>query len=125
MRLFHYLTFLFLCGSLPAEEVAGEQRRFTEDLISGKTVEYALYGERPIVRIPNATGDEMLRLAKSGGFPHDDAFTHTSFICGSYFQNCRAYYIAYRVTGDSRFVEQLRQYARLMSWILRERPHLI
>ncbi len=125
MRAIHYLPLLLLCTGLHAGETTDGIVQFTEDLVSGKTIEYALYGRRPIVRIPGATGDEMLRMANSGEFPDDDLFMHTNFIYGAYSQNCRSYYIAYRVTGDLRFVEQLRQYARLMAWILKDRPHLI
>ena len=126
-----YPCFLFILlwlavSPLAAGEVdSGMLQKFTDDLISGESLEYALYGVRPIVRIPKATGDEMLRRATSGEFPQDDLFKHTSFIYGSYWQNCRAYYIAYRVTGDQRFAWQLRQYAELMAWVLYERPWLI
>lgn len=125
------ILLFFLTASLNSAQDPGQSipaatlKEFTEELISGKSIEYALYGKRPIVRIPNATGDELLRRAASGKFPEDDLFTHTSFVYGSYSQICRSYYIAYRVTGDQRFAEQLRQYARLMSWILEERPWLI
>ncbi len=98
---------------------------FTQDMLSGKPLRYGFYGRKPVEWIESATGDEMLRRAKAGELPADDAFEHTSFIYGSYWQNCRKYYIAYRVTGDERFAEQLRQYARLMSWILKERPQLL
>lgn len=106
---------------IPAEKLAA----MTEGLISGEHLRYAFYGKRPVTWIENATGDEMLRRAKSGELPDDNSFTHTSFVYGSYWENCRKYYLAYRGTGDSRFAEQLRQYARLMSWILKERPWLI
>lgn len=99
-------------------------KEFTEDMLTGKELSYGLYGRQPITWIGNATGDEMLRRAMAGELPDDDAFKHVSFVYGSYWDICRRYYMAYRVTGDERFSEQLRQYARLMVWILKDRPWL-
>jgi len=104
---------------------AAELEQYVQGILSGEHLSYGLYGKRPIRWLPNATGDEMLRLARDGEFPDDESFLHVSFIYGSYWNNCRRYYMAYRITGDLRFVEQLRQYARLMDWILGNRPWLV
>lgn len=100
-------------------------KEFTDDLISGKSLTCGLYGRRPVEWIQNATGDEMLKRATSNKFPDDESFPHTSFLYGSFTQKCRLYYQAYRITGEAIFIEQLRQYARLMNWILEDRPWLL
>jgi hypothetical protein len=106
---------------VPLEEL----QQYGEGMLSGEYLSFGLYGKRPIRWLPKATGDEMLRLAREGEFPDDDSFLHVSFIYGAYWQNCRRYYMTYRITGDLRFVEQLRQYTRLMDWILTDRPWLV
>lgn len=102
-----------------------ELEPYMQGMLSGEYLSYGLYGKRPIRWLPKATGDEMLRLARQGEFPDDESFLHVSFVYGSYWQNCRRYYMAYRITGDLRFVEQLCRYARLMEWILSDRPWLV
>jgi hypothetical protein len=107
--------------ALPTDTCA----RYERDLLKGETLRYGLYGKKPIRWLENGSGDEMLRRFNEGEFPDDDSFKHTSFIYGSYWDNCRRYYMAYRVTGDRRHVEQLRQYVRLMDRILAKRPWLV
>ncbi len=88
--------------------------RFTAGMLSGEHLGYGLYGRKPIRWLKNATGDRMLGLAKTGALPDDGAFKHVSFISGSFWDNCRSYYMAYRITGDRRFVRQLCSCARLI-----------
>lgn len=106
---------------IPVDELA----RFSDGMLGGEHLRYGLYGRQPIRWLEGATGDRMLSLAREGRFPEDGEFKHVSFIYGSYWDNCRRYYMAYRITGNPEFVEQLRQYARLMDWILEDRPWLV
>jgi len=129
------VTILFFLVALPSSVVAQDQvdqpispktlEAYTEGLLSGADIRYGLFGRRPPEWIEKATGDEMLRRATSGELPDDDAFSHVGFVYGAYVDNCRRYYMAFRITGDERFLEQLRQYARLMDWIQTNRPWLV
>jgi hypothetical protein len=99
--------------------------KFSDGLLAGDDVRYGLYGQNPVRWLEKATGDSMLARAKSGELPEDKFFKHSSFVYGSYWDNCRRYYAAYRVTGDPAMLEQLRQYKRYMDWILANRPWLV
>ena len=98
---------------------------YSDGLLTGRDLRYGLYGRQPVEWLERATGEAMLDRARNGKLPDDSAFKHSSFIYGSYWDNCRRYYAAYRVTGDPKMLEQLRQYARFMDWILANRPWLV
>jgi len=71
---------------------------------------------------PGTTGDELMKRIDSNEFPPAEKFKHSAFIYGFFWRNTRRYYMAYRLSGDPYYVEQLRKHARAMDWILRTRP---
>jgi len=72
---------------------------------------------------PGLTGDEFVEVVQSGRLPVDD-LGHVEFIYGCLWQNVRRYYVAYRLSGDPFYIEQLLQYARGMDGVLTDYPEV-
>ena len=72
---------------------------------------------------PGLTGDEFRDVVQSGRLPVDD-LGHVEFIYGCLWQNVRRYYVAYRLSGDPFYIEQLLQYARGMDGVLTDYPEV-
>jgi len=70
---------------------------------------------------PGLTGDEFRQVAESGRLPVQE-LGHVEFIYGFLWQNVRRYYVAYRLSGDPFYIEQIVQYARAMDGVLADHP---
>ncbi len=66
---------------------------------------------------PGLTGDEFVKIVESRKLPAEK-FAHVDFIYGFLWQNVRRYYVAYRLSGDPFYIEQLLQYARAMDGVI-------
>ncbi len=72
---------------------------------------------------PGLTGDEFAEVVESGRLPVEK-LGHVEFIYGFLWQNVRRYYVAYRLSGDPFYIEQMLQYARGMDGVLRDYPEV-
>jgi len=70
---------------------------------------------------PGLTGDEFRQIVASGRLPVDQ-LGHVEFIYGFLWQNVRRYYVAYRLSGDPFYIEQILQYAHAMDSVLADYP---
>jgi hypothetical protein len=71
------------------------------------------------------TGDELMEKIAEGEFPPDEKCLHVDYIYGWFWQNCKRYYVMYRLSGDTYYIEQLTKYAEAMDWILANRAHIL
>jgi hypothetical protein len=73
---------------------------------------------------PGVTGDEFETMGADGQFPPDDDIGHVEWIYGMLWKNVRRYYVAYRLSGDKYYIDQLLKWAVGMDWVVENKPYL-
>ncbi|MHC4543292.1 MAG: hypothetical protein ACYSYL_02035 [Planctomycetota bacterium] len=102
-------------------------REFKKQIQQGYNLQYFVFDPKhPRYREKHGTsGDELMEKIAEGGFPADEKCLHVDYIYGWFWQNCKRYYVMYRLSGDTYYIEQLTKYAEGMDWILANRAHIL
>lgn len=108
---------------VPAEKLAEWKEQFR----SGKALNYFYIDLRQnncrFRTGPGLTGDEFVEVVRGHKLPVEK-LGHVEFIYGFLWQNVRRYYVAYRLSNDPYYIEQLLKYANAMDGVLTDYPEV-
>ncbi|NRB73506.1 MAG: hypothetical protein HRU46_04045 [Verrucomicrobiales bacterium] len=74
---------------------------------------------------PGITGEEFRTMGADGNLPPDDNIGHVVWLYGVHERNVYRYYVAYRLSDDPYYIDQLLKWAEGFDWVLQNKPYLM